>query len=393
MNQRHLFLRHLAQTSPAPLMLEIERAQGVYLYDTAGKAYFDLIAGIAVSNAGHCHPKIVEAIQRQAGRYMHTLVYGEFVQSPQVDLATRLASLLPAPLEQTYFVNSGTEAVEGAMKLAKRYTGRTEIVACYNAYHGSSQGALSIGGGEYFKQAYRPLLPDIRQIQHGNMADIEKITTKTACVIIEIVQGEAGVRTASSEYWTRLREHCTKVGALLVVDEIQTGFGRTGKLWAFEHYDFVPDVLLLAKGMGGGMPIGAFVSSQEIMQVFTENPVLGHITTFGGNPVCCASALANLDIIEGEKLYATAHEKAQLFEKLLVHPLVKGIRYLGLHMAVEFSSPEKMRQTITHALELGVMTDWFLYNDYSLRIAPPLIITEEEIHKACALLLEAMDRV
>jgi acetylornithine/succinyldiaminopimelate/putrescine aminotransferase len=372
-------------------MLEIESAKGVYLYDTAGKAYIDLIAGIAVSNAGHCHPKIVEAIQKQAERYMHTLVYGEFVQNPQVQLATRLASLLPSPLSQTYFVNSGTEAVEGAMKLAKRYTGRTEIVACQNAYHGSTQGALSIGGGEYFKQAYRPLLPAMRQIEHGNIADIEKITDQTACVIIEIVQGEAGVRTALQAYWTRLREHCSKVGALLVVDEIQTGFGRTGKLFAFEHYGIVPDVLLLAKGMGGGMPIGAFISSPDIMQVFTENPVLGHITTFGGNAVCCAAALANLELIENEKLYADAHEKAQLFEKYLTHPKVKAIRYLGLHMAVEFDSPDIMRQVMAKSLALGVLTDWFLYNDYSLRIAPPLIISTEEIKKACETLLQAMD--
>ncbi len=390
LNARHLFLRHIAQTSPAPLMLEIDRAEGVYLYDVAGKAYIDLIAGIAVSNAGHCHPKIVHAVQTQVARYMHTLVYGELIQSPQVLLATRLASLLPPNLQQTYFVNSGTEAVEGAMKLAKRYTRRTEIIACQNAYHGSSQGALSIGGGEYFKQAYRPLLPDIRQIRHGNLEDIERITTKTACIILEVVQGEAGVLTASREYWTCLRERCTAVGALLIIDEIQTGFGRTGKLWAFEHYGISPDVLLLAKGMGGGMPIGAFVSSPEIMHVFTENPVLGHITTFGGNPVCCAAALANLDVIEGEKLYDTAHEKAMLFETLLKHPKIKAIRYLGLHMAVEFENFEVIKHIISRAIALGVLTDWFLYNDCSLRIAPPLIISEAEIRKACAVILEAI---
>jgi len=391
MNQRHLFLQHIAQTSPAPLMLEIERAEGVYLYDVAGKAYIDLIAGIAVSNAGHCHPKIVEAIQQQAARYMHTLVYGELIQSPQVQLATRLASLLPASLQQTYFVNSGTEAVEGAMKLAKRYTRRTEIVSCKNAYHGSTQGALSIGGGEYFKQAYRPLLPDIRQITHGDLADIQKITHKTAAVVIEVVQGEAGVLTASHAYWEALRAHCSKVGALLIFDEIQTGFGRTGKLWAFEHYGIVPDVLLLAKGMGGGMPIGAFVSSAAIMQVFTENPVLGHITTFGGNPVCCAAALANLNIIEGEKLYADAQEKGKLFEKLLIHPKIKNIRYLGLHMAVEFENFDVLKQIIAKTLQAGVLTDWFLFNDCSLRIAPPLIITEAQIHEACAVILASLE--
>lgn len=391
MNLRTLFLQHIAQTSPAPLMLEIESAKGMYIYDTAGKAYMDLISGIAVSNVGHCHPKIVEAIQSQAERYMHTIVYGEFVHSPQVLLATRLASLLPPNLSQTYFVNAGTEATEGAMKLAKRYTGRTEIIACKDAYHGSTQGALSIGGGEYFKQAYRPLLPDIRQIRHGEMADIQHITHKTACVIIEIVQGEAGSKTALPAYWTRLRERCTEVGALLIVDEIQTGFGRTGKLWAFEHYDIVPDVLLLAKGMGAGLPIGAFISSPEIMQVFTQNPVLGHITTFGGNPVCAASALANLDLIEGEKLYATAHEKAKLFEKLLIHPKIKEIRYLGLHMAIEFESFEVMKGVMMKGLERGIITDWFLYNDKSLRLAPPLIITEEEIQKACTILLESIN--
>jgi acetylornithine/succinyldiaminopimelate/putrescine aminotransferase len=391
LSHRHLFLNHLAQTSATPLMLEIERAEGVYLYTTDGMRYIDLISGIAVSNVGHCHPKVVEAVKNQAEKYMHVMVYGELVQSPQVHLATRLSENLPANLNNVYFVNSGAEAVEGAMKLAKRYTRRTEILSCYDAYHGSTQGALSVGGGEYFKQAYRPLLPATRQIHFGSFSDLDTITHKVAALIIEVVQGEAGVRTAPKGYFEALREKCTQTDTLLIFDEIQTGFGRTGKLWAFEHEEVVPDVLLLAKGMGGGMPIGAFISSTEKMQVFQDNPILGHITTFGGHPVSCAASLASLEVISEGKLFEQAEAKAQLFKDLLIHPKIKTIRNKGLLMAVEFESFDVLQKLIFKAIELGVLTDWFLFNSQSMRIAPPLIISEDEIREACTILLEAME--
>jgi acetylornithine/succinyldiaminopimelate/putrescine aminotransferase len=394
MNQislRQLFLSHVAQTSFSPLMLEIVKAEGVYLFDKNGKKYMDLIAGISVSNLGHRHPKVVDAIKKQADEYLHLMVYGEYVQSPQVKLAKKLADNLPKNLQSVYFVNSGTEATEGAMKLAKRFTQRTEILACYNSYHGSTQGALSVMGNEFFKQAYRPLLPGIGFIHFGSWSDIDKITSKTAAVIIETIQGEAGIKIACSSYFKLLRKKCDETGTLLILDEIQTGFGRTGKLWAFEHYDIVPDILLLAKGMGGGVPIGAFIASDKIMGVLKEHPFLGHITTFGGHPLCSAAALANLEAILDEKWIETVDLKQKLFIKHLQHPAIKEIRSQGLLMALEFESFDVLKKIIDRCIEQGVITDWFLHCANAMRIAPPLIITEEEIVFSCKIIIESID--
>ena len=389
MNQRQLFLQHLAQTSDFPLMLEIDRAEGIFLFDTSGKKYIDLISGIGVSNVGHRHPNVLAAIHAQLDKYLHTMVYGEYVQSPQVMLAKALADTLPAPLESVYLVNSGSEAVEGAMKLAKRYTGRTEIISFQNAYHGSSQGALSATGHEPFKQNFRPLIPGFRHIRFNEFVDLEFITTQTAAVLVEVIQGEAGVVPANMDYLKALRTKCDETGTLLMFDEIQTGFGRTGTFWAFEQYEVAPDVLISAKGMGGGMPIGCFISSNEIMSVFRNNPILGHISTFGGHPVSAASSLATLRTVLDDKLMADVIKKEALFRSLLVHDKIKAIRSKGLMFAVEFDSFEVVKPIIDKAIDLGVITDWFLFNDYSMRIAPPLIITEEEIKEACNIILQA----
>lgn len=390
-SQRQLFLQHLAQTSTAPLALEIESAQGIYMKDVAGKQYIDLIAGIGVSNVGHRHPKVVEAIKEQVDKHLHVMVYGEFIQSPQVQLAKALSDTLPKALDAVYLVNSGSEAIEGAMKLAKRYTGRREIVACHNAYHGSSHGALSLSGSEYFKRNFRPLLPGISHIRFGCIDDLERITEETAAFIVETVQGEAGVKTGSQLYWQAVRRRCDETKTLLVLDEIQCGFGRTGKLWAFDHFGIQPDILVAAKGMGGGMPIGCFIANIKMMDVFTENPVLGHISTFGGHPVSSAAALATINIIQQEKLMADASVKAEVFKKHLKHRKIKEIRNVGLMMALEFESYGVLKPIIDKAIAFGVVTDWFLFNDKSMRIAPPLIITEEEIQKACKLILQAIE--
>jgi acetylornithine/succinyldiaminopimelate/putrescine aminotransferase len=388
--QRQLFLSHVAQTSETPLALEIEKAEGVYLYDSCGKRYMDLISGISVSNVGHRHPKVIEAIKRQLDKYMHLMVYGEYVQSPQVQLATRLSELLPPNLHSVYFVNSGSEAIEGAMKLAKRATGRTEIISFKNAYHGSTQGSLSIMGNEEFKNSFRPLLPDTKQLDYNDISQLEQITDRTACVVIETIQGEAGAIVPKNDFLKKLRERCDGVGALLVADEIQCGFGRTGKLFAFEHYDFVPDILCIAKGMGGGMPIGAFVSSKEIMSTLTNNPILGHITTFGGHPVSCAAALATLNVIIDERHYEQVSEKETLFRKLLIHPKIKYVNGKGLLLAVAFDSYEQNKTIIDKCIDKGIITDWFLFNAHSMRIAPPLTITKEEIKEACEVILAAL---
>ncbi|WP_374755902.1 aspartate aminotransferase family protein [Larkinella punicea] len=387
---RQLFFQHVAQTSDFPLALEIERAEGIYLYGS-GQRYIDLISGIGVSNVGHRHPRVLAAIQEQLDKYLHLMVYGEYVQTPQVELAHALAQTLPEPLSSVYFTNSGTEAIEGTMKLAKRFTGRREIISCFNAYHGATQGALSLSGSENFKRSFRPLLPGIRHIQHGDWQHLEKITQKTAAVIMEVVQGEAGVRGPEASYLQAVRKRCTEVGALLVFDEIQTGFGRTGTFWAFEDFGVVPDVLVCAKGMGGGMPIGAFISSAEIMSVFKTNPILGHITTFGGHPVCSAASLATLRVVQDEKLHEQAEAKGQLFKQLLVHPAIQAVRGKGLMLAAEFESFDVLKPVIDRAIAKGVITDWFLFCDNSMRIAPPLIITEEQIREACAVILNAID--
>ncbi|HAS58911.1 MAG TPA: aspartate aminotransferase family protein [Algoriphagus sp.] len=393
MNNRQLFLSHLAQTTDFPLMIEVEKAEGVYLYGPNQEKYIDLISGIGVSNVGHRHPKVLEAIQNQLDKYLHLMVYGEYVQTPQTLLAKALCDTLPNQLDNVYFVNSGSEAIEGALKLAKRYTGKKKLFSCINAYHGSSHGSLSIGGNEIFKRAYRPLLPGVTNIVYGGYADLVKIDSDTAAVVVETIQGEAGIRVACTNYFQALRKKCDEVGALLILDEIQAGFGRTGKFWAFEHFDIVPDIVVCAKGMGGGMPIGAFIANKEVMGVFKNNPLLGHITTFGGHPVSAAASLATIQILQKENLIAQVEEKAALFKKLLIHPKIKGIRNKGLMMAVEFESFEVLKPIIDRAIELGVITDWFLFCDDSMRIAPPLVITEEEIKGACSIILQAIEDV
>ena len=391
MNNRNLFLAHLAQTTDFPLAIEVVKAEGVYLYGPNGERYLDLISGIGVSNVGHRHPKVTTAIHQQVDTYLHLMVYGEYIQSPQTLLAKALVDTLPPSLDNVYLVNSGSEAIEGALKLAKRYTNRRELISCTDAYHGSSQGALSVGGNELFKRAYRPLLPGTSQIFYGSFSDLEKITSETAAVVIETIQGEAGIRVACTAYFHALRARCSEVGALLILDEIQAGFGRTGTFWAFEQFEIVPDILVCAKGMGGGMPIGAFIANKEVMGVFKSNPLLGHITTFGGHPVSAAASLATLRVLQEEHLMEQIGEKAKLFKSLLVHPQIKAIRNQGLMMALEFESFDVLKPIIDRAIQLGVITDWFLFCDDSMRIAPPLTITPEQIQEACALILQAID--
>lgn len=393
MTHRQLFLQHVAQTSDAPLALEIDRAEGLFLYDTNGKAYLDLIAGIGVSSLGHRHPNVLEAIKNQLDKYLHTMVYGEFILSPQVKLAELLTQHLPAQLNSVYFVNAGTEATEGAMKLAKRYTNRAEIISCKRAYHGSTQGAASLMYPKDFTQAYHPLLPGIRHLEYNDENELHNITEKTAAVIIETVQAESGIHPPVNDYLKKIREKCNKTGTLLIFDEIQTGYGRTGSLWAFEQYHVVPDMLLLAKGMGGGMPIGAFIASKDIMQSLTNNPVLGHITTFGGHPVSCAAALATLQTLLESDLIQQVVAKEALFRQLLQHPAIIEVRSAGLMMAVELPNFDFVRAVIQICLEKGVLTDWFLFNSHSLRIAPPLIIEEEHIRHACQVILDAIETV
>jgi acetylornithine/N-succinyldiaminopimelate aminotransferase len=392
-SNRQLFLAHVAQTSTAPMLLEVERAQGVYLYEKGGRKIIDLIAGISVCNIGHAHPAVVAAVSRQAAEYMHLMVYGEVVQSPQVEYAALLVQHLPPSLNSVYFTNSGAEATEGAMKLAKRLTGRTQFVSFKNAYHGSTQGALSLMGDEYFKQSFRPLLPDTLQLRYGNIEDLEQITGRTAAVFIETIQAESGVTVPDLEFMQQLRRVCDMTGTLLVLDEIQAGMGRTGKLWAFEHYHIVPDILLLAKALGGGMPLGAFIADRESMMALAENPVLGHITTFGGHPVCCAAGKAAFEVLLQENLIEYVEAKGALFELFLSHPAIKSIRRKGLIMAVEFESFEQNKKIIDKCLELGVFTDWFLFGSNYLRIAPPLTINEQEIEAACAVICKAIDEV
>jgi acetylornithine/N-succinyldiaminopimelate aminotransferase len=387
---RQLFLANNAQTTDFPLLLEFERAEGVNLYDTAGKTYIDLISGIGVSNLGHSNPHVINAIKQQVDKYMHLMVYGEYVQTPQVRFAEKLVSILPDNLQSVYFVNSGAEAVEGALKLAKRFTGRQQIISCHNSYHGSTHGALSVMGNEDFKQAYRPLLPGVNFIRFNNVDDLQYITEQTACVIIETIQGEAGIRVPDAAYMQALRKRCNETGTLLILDEIQAAFGRTGKLFAFEHFGIVPDILLLAKALGGGMPIGAFISSNKIMGALKENPILGHITTFGGHPVCCAAGLAALEVLLDENLVDRVAEKETLMRSLLIHPAIKEIRGKGLMLATELENFNLNKKIIDRCIEYGVITDWFLHCDNSMRIAPPLIITADEIKTACAVIVEAI---
>ena len=360
------------------------------MHDKQGKAYIDLISGIGVSNLGHSNPYVIAAIKDQLDKYMHLMVYGEYVQTPQVRFAEKLISLLPANLQSVYFTNSGAEAVEGALKLAKRFTGRQQIIAFHNSYHGSTHGALSVMGNEEFKQAYRPLLPGITFINFNDTNDLDKIDEQTACVIIETIQGEAGIRVPDAAYMQALRARCNETRTLLILDEIQTAFGRTGTLFAFEHFEIVPDILLLAKALGGGMPVGAFIASHDIMSALKENPILGHITTFGGHPVCCAAGLAALEVLINENLVSTATEKGELFRKLLIHPSIKEIRGEGLMLALELENFDLNKKIIDRCIEHGVIADWFLHCSNAMRIAPPLIITADELRKACGVILEAI---
>ena len=389
MNLRQLFLQHVAQTSAAPLGLEIVKAEGCTLTEASGRHLIDLIGGISVANIGHRHPKVLDAIRNQLDDYLHVMVYGELVQSPQVQYAALLTKHLPANLNCVYFTNSGAEAVEGAMKLAKRYTGRTAICAFKNSYHGSTQGALSIIGSEYWRNAYRPLLPDVLHLNYNSFEDLACITEQTACVIAETVQAESGILVPQNEWLRSLRARCREVGALFLLDEIQVGFGRTGKLWGFEHFDVVPDMLLLGKALGGGMPLGAFIADKKIMHHLTDNPVLGHITTFGGHPVCCAAGKAAFEVLLENDF--EIRKKEQLFrDGLPDSSRIAAIRSFGLWMAIEFSDFEACKRVIDACIRNGVLTDWFLFASNCLRVSPPLVITETEIKKAAAIVAEAV---
>lgn len=393
-SQRQLFLQYVAVPSNADHALEIEKAEGIYLYDTTGKQYIDLVSGVSVSNLGHGHPKVVQAVKDQVDNYMHLMVYGKYIQSPQVKLAQLLVDHLPDQLNSIFYVNSGSEAIEGALKLAKRVTGRSELIAFKNAYHGSTHGALSMLGNEEMKYAYRPLLTDIRFLEFNKSDMLDQITNKTAAVLIEPVQAEAGILIPDIEYLKALRQKCDETGTILIFDEVQMGFGRTGKLFAFEHFDVVPDILCLAKAMGGGMPIGAFISSKTNMDSLKYNPALGHITTFGGHPVCAAAALANLGIILSDQLAEKANEKGVLFVKALQNnPKIKSIRQIGLMLGIELSGAEQVNKLLSAFLNNGLIVDQFLFNDKSFRIAPPLTITDEEIHKVSKIILDCLNQL
>ncbi len=392
MTTRQLFFNHIAQTSDAPIALEIARAAGIKMWDTDGKEYIDLIAGFSVCNIGHSHAKVVQAVKDQADQYMHLIVYGEFIEAPQVAYAALLTKNLPPTLNSVYFTNSGAEATEGAMKLAKRATSRSKIIACNNAYHGSTQGALSVMGHEYWRNAYRPLLPHIHHLPFNSNELIEEVDDTTACVIVETVQAESGINTPDIAWLQALRQKCTKHGAFLVFDEIQAGFGRTGSLWAFEQYGVVPDILLLGKALGGGMPLGAFIADRTLMHTLTNNPVLGHITTFGGHPVSCAAGLAALQVLLYSNWINEVKEKERRFLRYLKHPKIKAIRSAGLWFALEFESFEVCKQVIHECILNGLVTDWFLFAPNCLRIAPPLIITNDEIDSVCNTLLHCINR-
>jgi len=390
MNIRQLFQQHVAQTSETPIGLNITSASGNYLYDADGKKYLDLIGGISVCNVGHRHSAVVEAIKKQADEYLHVMVYGEVIQSPQVNYAHLLAQHLPEQLNCVYFTNSGTEATEGAIKLARRVTSRPDIIACNNSYHGATLGALSIMGDEYWRNAFRPLMPGVWHCDYNSELLIDSINEKTACVIIETIQAEAGVISPDPQWLKKLKKKCVEKGALLIFDEIQCGFGRTGKLWGFEHYDVVPDIILLGKALGGGMPLGAFVSSYEYMQQLTSNPVLGHITTFGGHPVCCAAGMAAFQVLLDEKLIDSVQNKEQLFRQHLKHPVIKAVRSKGLLIAIELESNEMVLEVLRRCLGKGLFSDWFLFAPQCIRIAPPLTITDEEIRTACSIICECL---
>lgn len=393
MNNRELFLRHVGQTSEAPLCLNIVKAEGSKMWDADGKEYLDLIAGISVCNVGHRHPDVVAAIKKQADEYLHIMVYGELVENPQVYYAKKLTSYLPKNLNSVFFTASGSEATEGAMKLAKRFTGRTSIVSFKNSYHGSTQGALSVMGSEYWQQAFRPLLPGIVQLNYNSYSDLDAINQSTACVIAETIQAEAGVNMPDMNWLKALREKCTATGTLLVLDEIQCGFGRNGTFWAFEQFGITPDILLLGKALGGGMPLGAFIADKIIIDSFTHNPVLGHINTFGGHPVSCAAGLAAFNYLINQNIVAAVKEKESLFRQLLVHPKINKVNSAGLMIAVWFDDFETNKKIIDMLIEEGVFTDWFLFASNALRIAPPLNISEVEIRFTCGKIIEVLEKL
>ena len=393
MNNRQLFLQHVAQTSEAPIGIEMVEAAGVTLTDVTGKTYTDFIAGFSVCNIGHSHPEVVKAVQEQAAKYMHLIVYGEFIESPQVQYASLLASHLPKNLDCVYFTSSGAEATEGALKLAKRVTGKTKILACNKAYHGSTQGALSVMGDEYWRNAFRPLLPEVYHFDYNDDALVDAIDGSVACVIVEPVQAESGVTPGRKEWLAQVRKKCDEHCVLLIFDEIQSGFGRTGSLFAFEQMGVVPDVLLVGKALGGGMPLGAFISSHKLMSTLTVSPVLGHITTFGGHPVSCAAGKKAFEILTEQKWIDTVPSKSKLLQTLLVHPAIVQMQGIGLWFSLQFSS-DTLAQKVAHAcVQNGLITDWFLFAPDRIRVAPPLIITETEIRDACAIITNAIDQV
>lgn len=390
MTNRQIFLNHIGQTSPNPLTLEIVRASNSKLYDINDKEYIDLIGGISVCNIGHGNKKVIDAIKKQADNFMHVMVNGELVLSPQTAYAKLLTDHLPSSLNSVFFTTSGTEATEGAMKLAKRFTNRTQIAAFKNSYHGSTQGSLSIIGDEYWRNAFRPLLPDILHLDYNNFKSLESITTQTACVIAETIQAEAGVIVPDKKWMQALREKCTDTKTLLVLDEIQCGFGRNGTLWAFEQFDIIPDILLLGKALGGGMPLGAFIAEKKIMDSFTNNPVLGHINTFGGHPVCCAAGNAAMEFLLEENIIKDVFEKEKLFLKYLHHSKIENIKSRGLMFALEFDNFYQNKKVIDALIEKGVFTDWFLFASQCLRIVPPLTISKDDIQKACKIICQVV---
>ncbi|WP_405398130.1 aspartate aminotransferase family protein [Maribacter sp. Asnod2-G09] len=385
------FLQYQAQTSPYPLGMEVSHASGSYIYDTNDNPHLDFVAGVSACTLGHCHPEVVEAIKNQVDKYMHVMVYGEYSQSPATTYTKLLADNLPAPLEVTYLVNSGTEAIEGALKLARRYTGRSEIIAAKSAYHGNTMGSLSLMDFEERKSVFRPLLPDIYHIEFNNDKDLEKITTKTACVILETIQGGAGFILPKNDYLKKVKARCKEMGALLILDEIQPGFGRTGKLFAFEHFECVPDILVIGKGMASGLPVGAFTASKEIMHTLSENPKMGHITTFGGNPVIAASSLATLNVLLNSNLIAETLKKEALFKSLLKHPKIKEIRGKGLMLALIMDTAETANELVLQAKEKNLILFWLLFENRAVRISPPLTISEKEIKEGCAIILALLN--
>ena len=385
------FLKYQAQTSPYPLGMEVSYASGSYIYDTNGSAHLDFVAGVSACTLGHCHPDVVDAIKKQVDKYMHVMVYGEYAQSPATIYTKLLADNLPEPLEVTYLVNSGTEAIEGALKLARRYTGRSEIIAAKSAYHGNTMGSLSLMDFEERKSVFRPLLPDIYHISFNNEEDLEKITSKTACVILETIQGGAGFILPSKDYLKKVKARCKEMGALLILDEIQPGFGRTGKLFAFEHFNCIPDILVIGKGMASGLPVGAFTASKEIMHTLSENPKMGHITTFGGNPVIAASSLATLNVLLNSTLIADTLIKEKLFKSLLKHPKIKEIRGKGLMLALIMDTPETANELVLKAKEKNLILFWLLFENRAVRISPPLTISEKEIKDGCAIILALLN--